>query len=640
MRSLARDTRWALRECTSPQCIRFMTYYRTYSHITPAKRFPHSPTPTQLLRFAIAGTTHFGTGKKYETHLDRTLKYIFQERKRRLGALLSNVHHRSMVDVLPGQRKLDVLLADIQHLVKNGKSGEVLMVAFDALGNGLRNCSTRVEVEDVLVAINGILARVRALNTGNYEKLLLLGMSYAAKSFSVHSLRYYIRQYYRGGYGPVPQQTAIILVQALRAGLQLRLWENPTLDKTQFLHAITGADSKPHSSEGSFQSLLDLSNLEDNELVGPYVLLLGELGDLEAVSKIWSDLHSKLTTSPSKATIRSILACIESFLRLDSPNQAIDAAYQASKEVNINELCSIDVWKSLLEHDSKGILRDVISPQTVTSMVEADLESLELVLGHAWTGDENGYYIHPRAMAKFAGSNNADDIYESVLCYPDGFSRQKFVRFLQTSIKNDGYSRSRASLSRVADLLNEFEGVKVPLGEADVMGMGQVEYALFPCCSPVEFRSNRPEAGCDMNQPFTPASLGLLTVRPDGDSGMLRSHPALHLMQIGYVGARKFPVLNEDGEPETNSWAYTGHIIGWNRTSSNLEMLWIGPKGPGAIDSGLVHPTPPLILPHSFGSIEFGPYHNFQLTPCNMIGPVSEKQSYWVDVDSGNDLMP
>ncbi|KAF3894855.1 hypothetical protein GTR04_2857 [Trichophyton interdigitale] len=397
------------------------------------------------------------------------------------------------------------------------------------------------------------------------------------------------------------------------------------------LRVIIGPGNEQASAD-TLHSHLDFSSIRESEVLPKYLQLLGELGGETMVFDLWRQVQAELEYGHTAAITESTIASIEAFLTLGNPGRALEAAQIASKYIDLNKFLPAPTWKLLLEHDSHGLLRTVIAPATTATLLQRDLRSLELVLGATWFNDGAGHHYHPLSMEETHSASAANGGYQPSH-NPSGYtSSVKFIRQLQGGMQTNGCSRPQNNLSAIADVLDEYEGVDIPLKIQLLENSDTLDYAWFPSCSPVEFIGNRPQLGRDIGQPLSPSSLGLISVHVDGNGVPIRSLGNVSLMQLGYIGVRT-SVANAAGLSDSiERWRCTGHIIAWDRQSGKVVALWIG-KGNGVVHPGLVKPTPPLELPFIFGTVTFDTEEPM-LSQCDSLGPLNNEQSYWVDVDS------
>ncbi|KAF3483625.1 uncharacterized protein GIQ15_02949 [Arthroderma uncinatum] len=643
MRSLTLDGCWLVKERCSPLTATQFSTLRRYPRNSSAKH-QLQPSPAQLLRFALTGTTCSGNGDNLDTRLDERLTLQFQKnwlprRSKAIDTASQSLPNNLALPKFTKGDGLSRLRADIETFVNSEKAGIKLLSQIQPLQNAFSQCQTKVEREDLIATVNGLLARLRRLGVKDTHQLLILGMSYAAENFSSDSLAHYVRQYSREGYGLLPQPVGVALVKSLSNGLERRSWEDPTTDKSKMLSVVAGSDDERSGAE-TLRSLLDISNIRENELVPKYLLLLSELKGEQAVSELWPKIQAELEAGPNTVVTGAAIASIEAFLKLDNPERALTVAQQCSKHIDLNEHLSVKTWKALLEYDSQGLLRTLVDPKTTISMLQHDLRSLELVLGATWIKEGDGHHLHPYGIGHSLGTNKPDSAYESNSESSKFTSGVSLARQIQAATQVDGCSRSRMGLTMISDLLNEHEGIEIPLRIKTLDNSELLDYAWFPCCSPLEFAGNLPSTGRDMYQPLSTASLGLISVRVDGNGIPVRSLGDVRLMQLGYIGVRASRSCNDSdiSEEPTERWRNTGHIVALDRQSGELVILWAG-EGSGVINPGLVKPAPPPELPYIFGNVTLDASETLVLSQRDNIGALNHEQSYWVDVDSGSDII-
>ena len=508
-----------------------------------------------------------------------------------------------------------------------------MLEALPTIKDVLSRCHTQVQYEELLALTNATYARLQSLEVAPSKDLVLLGMFYASVCSSPSALQHYVAQYVERGHGSLSEEAATDLVKALLAGLRTRVWEDWPLHRSQMWEAVAGIVVEGADSSPTLHSILGLSaDALDRESVRDYVTLLGVLGSVERLSEIWGGIRAKLGSDRTPELLATAVRCLEAFIEAGAPGEAIRRASDASNFVDLNEILPVSLWKILIEHDTSGLLQDVPNDQTTALVLQDQLHLVEASLGTFWSGSQ-----HTKAHDTMSVSNH--DQIDELKVYNDlgvgESSAFDSMRRLLDGTAINGPSKRITSLSIIADLLNEYEGVEIPLGVHEGL---QHEYAWFPHCSPIEFSGNETPAGFDMATPLSTASLGLIRARPDCNGTPLKSGGHIHLMQLGYIASRTPRSLEQQKNHYHDPWTHTGHIFGWDRLNQCPVLLWVG-KGVGTIAPGLSRPSLPASLPYLSAKINLVESDICKLN-IQSIQPLDNTSAYWLDVDPGFDLQP
>ena len=615
---------------------------RPFGTATPPSSLPGTPyiekgqkaTPVQLLRFALWGSSQSPEAKRNDSKLDRCLDFIFASPflSRQHKTLLQPSHFPttfSLPESEPSSSLSSIALA-LETQVNSRDDALRMLEALPTIKDVLSRCHTQVQYEELLAMVNATFARLQSLKATPSKDLLLLGIFYASICFSPSALQHYVAQYVEGGHGSLSEEAATNLVKTLLAGIRTRVWADWPLQREQMREVVAGVAVEGADSSPSLHSILGLSgDILGRELAQDYATLLGVLGSVERLSELWDSMPAKLGSDGAPGLLATAVRCLEAFIKAGNTREAVQRARDASQFVDLNKILPVSLWKSLIEHDTSGLLHDVLNEQTAALVLQDQLHLIEISLGTVWSGSQ-----HTKAHDTMSVSNH-DQLDELNVYNELGMGEipasVMIKRLLHGTVIN-GSSKHMASLSVIADFLNEYEGVEIPLGIHEDL---QQEYAWFPQCSPIEFTGYETPVGFDMATPRSTASLGLFRARPDCNGMPLKSGRHLHLMQLGYIASR-IPGPRE--QQNIDSWMRTGHIIGWDRLNQCLVLLWVG-KGFGTITPGLSRPTLPASLPYLSAKIEVVESDSGKLN-IQSIQPLDNTGAYWLDVDPGFDLQP
>lgn len=596
-------------------------------------------TPVQLLRFALSETAYPPEVKPNDPKLDGYLDFVFS------SPFLSR-HHKAILPTskFPAPFNLptvdqyaslsDIALA-IEKQVISLDDTLGMLEALPTIEEALSRCHGRVQYEEILTLVNSVLARAQTFKSTHNKDLILLGMSYASACSSPYALKRYVAQYIEGGHGSLSNEAATDVIKKLISGLRSRIWEDSTFLTTQLREVVAGLDVGGSDSPVNLHSILDISaDTLESESVREYITLLGILGSMERLSALWAKILTTLGSDQTPGLLNAAVRCLEVFIEAGNAEKAVQAAREASQIFDLNVSLPITLWKSLLEHDTSGLLYDVPSQQTAELILQKELHLIETNLGAVWGGVQHikAHDTMPTSKARDSGELKA----YSELGVGEASTFTVTKRLLDMTVAN-GSSKHASTISTVANLLHEFEGAEIPLGVNDLL---QQEYAWFPQSSSIEFTTGpKPPAAFDMTASWSTASLGLIRARPDCDGAPLRFGRHIHLMQLGYISARKATPVGQPNINDDERWTRTGHVIGWDRLNRCFMILWVG-NGFGTINPGLLHPTLPATLPYLSAKVDMIESNGVSRLNMDSIRPLDNTRAYWLDLDPAFDLQP
>lgn len=632
---------WTCQHCSSvrwAQQLRLAHQVRSYASAVQSSTVDerpkrYDPTPAQTVRFAVTGTTKVPKSGFHDNETDAYLKKRFAEPEIPRTLIFNQPRSQFLLESthLSQISSLDELHTAIQRHVNTPDAAIRLTSLSPYLRRLLRTYAGKAQYIELLAATTAILERLQKWKLKDLT-FFFLGLQFAIRAFSPAAIRQYIDIAIRTPYR-ISLKMAKQLIKDLAMFYRYHLWECPGASAAQMLEAVTGIGSDG-SRRQSLYSLISWDRNEDsNRVLADYVLLLGLMGDKVGLPELWSGVEERLGSDKTPSFCLLISAFLRAFLSSGSTKAAFQATKKTAGYIDINDVVPLDLWRNLLEQDISGELKDLPNGKTTMSLLQQDICSIEAKLGVKWSGTEDGYHSQSREMETLSEYNPDATQSPSEFRLDDSVPSLETTRQLLEEISTRGPSKSRASLSAIVDLLNENEGLEIPLGSQsdDVSGV-ELEYAWFPRNSPIEIKNNIPSLYCDMISSPPPSSLGLLRVRPCCDELPLKNGRTLYLMQLGYVGVRTKNSL--DG---VSDWETTGHIVSWDRMHSTFRILFIG-KGYGVIDPGhLPHGTHPH-LPYSQAVLLMKALSDYKPALSDILKPSTRSYGYLIDVDPAHDL--
>ncbi|OOF98278.1 hypothetical protein ASPCADRAFT_142398 [Aspergillus carbonarius ITEM 5010] len=487
------------------------------------------PTPSQLLRFALMGTTKPPGNDVSNPELDKHLSDIFLG-DWPLGSLpppfwSSSQRQTESPDDFVSFKGLKHDVRNLRHLQVfvernvNEEEGSLLLQAQSCtlLAQALKRCQRHNSYGEILSALYGIITRLEKLGLPRSGNIYFLGMYYAALTWSAPALERFIEGYYSVCSSPLDTQSSTSLVDALLDALHSLRFRGEAENTSAILELITGRLSSG-SSLDLFQSAYTC------------VVALIDIGDIPKAIQY-------LTAVSKRA--RNTLPGISSFDGL--------TALLASEAIST-------------------LLPQIAGRKEYMKLLEVQLVDMESKLGLRWEPD--GSY-HTSASDPLLLAS------EQPLLTLDGDSTgyESTERFF-AEMKALGCSRSAEDLDKIAELLDEHEGDVISVSVPSIED-SDFEYAWFPRLSPVSFTGVVSSATEDTTPPWIPSTLGLIRVSYDDNGVPLTNERSIHAMQLGPLVRR--PKCTNGSRPDyAHPWEETGHVVAWDRVYGQLIAVFVG----------------------------------------------------------------
>ncbi|KAE8380304.1 hypothetical protein BDV26DRAFT_257755 [Aspergillus bertholletiae] len=593
------------------------------------------PTPSQLLRFALTGSTqpaHNGIVPK--TSQDRHLEELFTEQWPLNTSpplpLWSSPQQRTAppckTEVLRGMQNdiqnLNHLRSLVERNVNDPLGGVILQTRHcRLLAQALERCQRSNSYGEILSAINGIVTRLEKLRAPVSPSLFVIGMYYSCLAFSASALKRYLEGYISLGAPQLDLESCAPLVDALLVSLQLLPFQQPGYDTSEMRSVVTGENTDEVCPDHSLHSIMCWADRQySTQSIGSYLSLLAGLRSDKTLQDMW-DRTTKRLRPGSPQTFQSAYGCVKALVHVGSHRKAVTYLKQISKcaKGNLPGLSKFEDLRGLLAAERVVHAIPQLAGEEYSNILEAQLEDMEKRLGITW---------NKRKLVHTSISNPLYISSKQPLLTIDGDSAgyDSNIRLI-AEIEALGCSKSILELEKVANLLDEFEGdrICVPIPYEDA---APYDFAWFPQRSAIEFPNKSLPVGNGRFGVCSPSDLGLLRIRSHSHRVSLMTESYLHLMQLGYLAARP---------KSTQTWEETGHIVTWDRAFGRFIAVFVG-KVRGALDAEKqrVVPNP------SFGLdavMEVSPGND--LPEQKDINPLfgSSYPVYYVDADPGLDLV-
>lgn len=619
---------------------------RTRKLVTP-KRSPDI-SASQVLRFALTGTTQVPGAENYNEDVDKflttsfsypLLDFVFDPTsfQKENNDLQLKPLRRSLSqypnEIFVGARNVWQIQTALDVFLSSGLKDKNLKPVWARLQKALDTCEGHEKFKDILVILCGVVGRLENRKDIDIENLLLLGMKYASRCNAVSPLVWFLGVHRKRGYPLLTGSTAGDIIRNFDTNVQLMCWENPVANLDAIKEAITGLKGDGTLTAGQ-QSLVSSINWRAGdsvaELVVEYSKLLTLLGSTSHLMHLWRELRgglkSKATGQPFQ---EAAVALINSLLDTGQTESAVALSKELSSFVRLDTVFSLSQLKYLVAHDFGGNLSEAIGKKSIQDILDQELLSIEKRLGVVWSGGENGRHSTANEIEFWSHYRNEaqPDSHEGV------DQEHATAHSIIEAVTQHGSSKSNSELSMVVDLLNDNDGVEIPLGSRQEKGR-TTEYAWFPQSSPIEFS---PEVSFHHNMASqkSPNSLGLLRTRLQPSPGKLERKLIRHMIQLGYIGVRNATPAT----PESEKWENTGHILAWDRTERQFVVFYMG-KGYGFVEPRSFVTGSHSDLPCTIATVDMSKTAGFGVSFLDLLQPLGDVHGHRVDVDPAPELQP
>lgn len=551
-------------------------------------------TPSQLLRFSLAGTTAASNQAIIQDVFDQwpldtppppSLGLFTPRRQSHKGVPLQ--HLKQLEDQV---KLVQDLQAFIEQNVTNASSAVAVQLHDGALlRKALRKCEGSHSYGEILSVVNGIVARLARLGARGrtrapvLKSTHVLGMHYACLSFCAPALYRHLEGYSQVTSDPLDLETSSSLVDALLNALQSIQFGNKESSPLPMLNLVTGEGRA--SSAPKLHDILSWKGPNDSSgSIQRYILLLIKLGSQRILR---GELDKLLREVPSDVRFpdQSTYAWVLALADAGKPKDARTYMRQISERCDgtlpgISKFCGLPAM--LANKETSELLPETAGQLEYMAILQRQLCEIEARLGIEW--QPMGSSHTSMSDSQFTASGKPLLGVEGDCTGFDGIER------LIASIQISGRSKSYDDLGIIADLLNEHDGSEIPVS-LPTLEDSPCEFAWRPQCSPIEFSNAPHPIRYDSSVPWSPSTLGLIRARVDSEAAPGENDGSLHLMQLGYLVMR--PRIRASPSNTAHSgdrpWQETGHIVALDRLAGNFLMVFVG-KGYGLLDPGVLAP--------------------------------------------------
>ncbi|GKZ36236.1 hypothetical protein AbraIFM66950_007233 [Aspergillus brasiliensis] len=525
-------------------------------------------------------------------------------------------------------RTLRHLQVFIERTVNEAEGSLLLQTQSCALlAQALNRCQRKNSYGEILSALSAIITRLEKLNLPRTGNLYFLGMYYAALSLSVPALERFLDGYLSVSWWPMDSQASNSLVNAFLNALHYMRFREVTIDTSALLELIEGG--KQHRNRNLHDLLSWGDPAEQKMHRGNYLYLLARLGSEDLLSEVWKQVIWRLSPNTPPEMYQYVYSCVVTVMESGDILRAMDYLQEVS-EHSRGTLPGISEFKevnTLLESEILGpLLPRLAGEREYLKLLEAQLMQMENKLGLSW--DSEGLYhtdiSDPHSIVSDMPLFSIDG---------DSIGYESTTR-LVTEINALGCSRSVTDLGKIAELLDEHEGVAIPVTLPATEGR-DVEYAWLPR-SPVRCWGASPSAEKEGLESWTPSTLGLVRVSCDSSGSPLER--SIHVMQLGRLAKRARCPHDQESRYE-NPWEETEHIVAWDRVYGQHIAVYVGPSN-GPIEKCIESRAAQArsgIKAITTVSLHGDTAPNYQSDLISFIGSAS--MHYYIDEDPSPDLI-
>ncbi|KAJ5984304.1 hypothetical protein N7481_006403 [Penicillium waksmanii] len=584
------------------------------------------PSPSELLRATLLGSVTSKTNNKTNDEKSRRVLELLDFQWQRgspppsLWYALKGV---SPAAYTQGQSRLLSIatlssLRDVtERLAVNDQGSDLLQANLKTI---ILRCRTKHPSTEVLSTLGDIVVRLQRLKLLIDPTLYELGMYIAAQNLSSEAFYRFFTGLLELNPGQLHVENGFEIVEALYETVRQELFETPHYDTTHILAEITGEyDAMSESGHVRFHDILRSKLKDDRHLTSwtNYLCLLSRLQSGEPLIKLWNDF---LDTFPeeSQETLHSMYNVVLDLVRARRSETAAKFLEGISIR-NGDNLPHIATFQSLQEIlDDSFIcetLADIAGDQ-YDALLEVAFKHVEQRLGIRW---EKAQQPENEAHISITADSPWSVFEDHPLLTIDGdCAGYDDPSRLYAELQASGCSRSPNQLGQIVELLHDNDGIGLEVVPDGVSEIDIPELRWCPRHSPVKFSHAELPPMSDRSREWTPASLGLIWVRPLINGVPRPRGKSFHLMQLGSLDMRSGP---------HEAWQPSGYLVGWDRQSGHMSAVFVGTdrevidRGPMPSDApfGTLLRIRPSHMPDSGLWSSVDPFH-LDLDPCLDLG--------------------
>lgn len=599
---------------------------RCVSHLSGVAAQSSDPSPSKLLRATLLGPDPSKTNHKTnDENCGRVLELL--DSQWQYGSpppsLLYALKGISTAGFTQGQSRLPSIttlssLRDVTERLAVNDQGAALLQEY--LEKIISHCRTTNPSTEVLSTLGDIVVRLQRLKLSIDPSLYELGMYIAAQNLSSSAFHRFFTGLLELTPGQLHVENGFGIVQAFYETVRQELFETPHYNTTHILAEITGEyDATSGLDNVRFHDIL-YSKLKDDRHLSNwtnYLCLLSRLQSNTPLINLWKDFLDTFSDK-NQETLHSMYNVILELVQARRSETAANFLEDISirNGDNLPHIATVQGLQEIL--DDSFIcesLADIAGDQ-YGELLEVAFKNVEQRLGIRW---QESQQPEDEAHISITADSPWSVFEDQPLLTIDGdCAGYDDPSRLYAELQASGCSRSPHQLGQIVELLHDNDGIGL---EVVPEGVGEIDLPELRWCprhSPVEFSHAELPTESDRSREWTPASLGLIWVRPLINGVPQPRGKSFHLMQLGSLDMRSRP---------HEAWQPSGYIVGWDRQSGQMNAVFVGTdrevidRGPMPSEAPfgtLLHIRPPY-MPDSGHWSSVDPFH-LDLDPSPDLG--------------------
>jgi hypothetical protein len=570
---------------------------------TQSSKQLHDPSPSELLRFTLTGSTKPTQNPGADAALSGYLHDLFSAEWK------SNSPPASLWSSLKGLtprneelvRGLDTETPDISFLrslieryVKDVNGAELLQANNStSLRLALQRCRRQNTLPEIITLMGDLIARLNRLQLPVQLGTYATGISLAVLDISPAALGQFVKSHQLMGLPTLGLRESVRIVQHCSEALDYKAFEDPYFDTSPMLAEITGeGDMVPQNRPRLHDSLcwkqassqID-GGLNSQPIGHDYISLLVRLGSEEVLNTCWNSFLKNIQP-------KSHYSCLAAYRVVLTLIQNVRSDMAVKYLEDVSQRCGDTlpfIWRFpnlqiFIDDPVVGeALPDLVRGEDYLELLAARLEDMDQRMGVRWNPGSQEHFSMAPEPSESIWEAFGDQLVPNVnaSCIDSNYGGQ-----LYAELHVLGCSKSPTALNRLVDLLHDHNGQSLQIvTHLDYRkerlqnfrsSFEGLELRWSPEHSPIELSDSRIPALHDSTKPSTPSSLGLLRGRLIVGGEPRSGANSLHLMQLGCMDMRYSPE-----EP----WQSSGYIVVWDRHFGELLGLYVG-QNTGVINSG------------------------------------------------------
>lgn len=535
----------------------------------------YGPSPSGLLRATLLGPitskTNNGTNNERNAQILELLDSKWEYGRPPSSLSFALTGHLSAGYTqghgrLPSIGTLSSLQYVTERLAVNDQGAELLQADLEKI---ISRCRRKHQCTELLSTLGDIVVRLQRLNLFIDPKLYELGMCMAAQSLSSANFHRFFTGLLRLTPDQLQFESGFDIVQTLYETVCQEIFETPHYDTTHILAEITGEyDAIPESDTVTFHDILCSMLKDDRHLTSwtNYLCLLSRLQSGEPLTNLWNEFLDKFSEK-SRENLHSMYSVVLDLVRARRSETAAKFLEGISIR-NGDNLPHISTFPHLQEIFDDSVVCETLADvggDQYDVLLEIAFKNMEQRLGIRW---EKAQQPEDEAHISITADSPWSVFEDQPLLSIDGdCAGYDDPSRLYAELQASGCSRSPNQLGRIVELLHDNDGIGLKVVLQGDHKLNLPEFRWCPRHSPIEFSHAELPTLSDRSREWTPASLGLIWVRPLINGVPQPREKSFHLMQLGFLDMRR-------GSHE--AWQSSGYIVGWDRQSGHMSAVFVG----------------------------------------------------------------